>query len=71
MTCAKCNKTYPASEEYFYRQKYTTKTKGVLYRLTCPCKECRKKDNAEYTRNNMEMHNESMQKYYNHSCSRL
>ena len=58
LTCTKCNVTYPATEEYFYKQKYTTKTKGTFYKLTHPCRNCRREEAAKKYHENREEDNE-------------
>ena len=47
MECTKCHKVLPATEEYFYKQKYK-KDGEECYKLAFPCKECRKKHQLNY-----------------------
>ncbi|MGG0667793.1 HNH endonuclease signature motif containing protein [Lederbergia citrisecunda] len=46
--CTKCKETYPATEEYFYKQLTRTKTKGAFYRLSSWCKKCSIKSSAKW-----------------------
>lgn len=48
MTCTRCNRTLPATEDFFYKQKYTDKNDEVYYKLSQPCKECRKSYGRNY-----------------------
>lgn len=62
LTCTKCNETFPATEDFFYKQKYTNK-KGTFYRLAHPCKKCRKEVALEYVMNNREQNEANRAKY--------
>lgn len=46
--CTKCKNWFPATEEYFYKQKINNG-----YKLTPDCKKCRIKRNGEYQHNNL------------------
>lgn len=53
-TCTKCKEDYPCTEEFFYKQKFTTKKKGVFYKLTSECKACIKKRSNKWRDENPE-----------------
>lgn len=38
--CTKCKKILPATEEYFYKQKVNSKTKGMYYKFMSWCRTC-------------------------------
>lgn len=57
-TCTKCNTTYPATTEYFYKQK------ASKYGLHSNCKVCRKQYKKQYRQDNKE----SISQYYQQWC---
>ncbi|WP_053434739.1 HNH endonuclease [Sporosarcina globispora] len=61
--CTDCLEAFPATEEYFYKQKTHTKTKGTFYKLSSHCKTCTKKRTLKYQQENPEKHNEAQKKY--------
>lgn len=46
--CTRCGEILPRTEEYFYKMKVVTKTKGIYYTLTPRCRECTKDKVNEY-----------------------
>lgn len=61
--CSKCEETFPATLDFFYKQKINTKN-GVGYKLTSYCKECQKKQSNKWISGNRERHNETQLKYF-------
>jgi 5-methylcytosine-specific restriction endonuclease McrA len=57
-TCTKCENKFPATTEFFYKQK-TGK-----FGLHATCKTCRNKYNQEYCKNNPGKHAVASKKYY-------
>lgn len=53
-TCSKCNRTYTATEEYFYKQLTRSKKKGDCYKLSSWCRECTIKKNKQYRIDNLD-----------------
>ncbi len=48
--CTKCEETYPATEEFFYKQKTHTKKKGSFYKLSSWCKPCTIKNSFQWAK---------------------
>jgi len=49
-TCTKCNKTYPRTEEFFYKQKHGTEANNFEYRSACIA--CQNKIGLEWNQKN-------------------
>lgn len=62
-TCSKCKEVFPATLEYFYKQKIT-KPNEVIYKLTSYCKECQKTKSKKWVSNNRDKHNEAQKRYF-------
>ena len=61
--CTKCGKEFPATEEFFYKQK-TGK-----FGLHATCKTCRNKQNQEYCKNNPECKQKEINKIYDNELA--
>ena len=57
-TCAKCNKDFPATNEFFTKQSKTTNVLGSY------CKTCQKKYRSEYFKNNRQKAREQVKNHY-------
>lgn len=53
-TCTQCKETYPATEEFFYKQKTHTKKNGTFYKLSTWCRECQLNNSKQYRIDNLE-----------------
>jgi HNH endonuclease len=62
--CTQCLADYPATEEYFYKQKVTTKKKGTLFKLQAACIICRRKQSRERGNANKEQRRKNRRKWY-------
>lgn len=61
--CSKCKSEYPATEEYFYKQKCKSKKRGEYYILDSWCKKCKTENNKIWTAQNHEKVLESKRKH--------
>lgn len=71
ITCTECNLTKPATEEFFYKQKYKTQSRGEFYKLVNPCKECRAKRSRERKRKNKDVLNAINYQYFLENKERI
>lgn len=62
--CTKCNKKYPATDEFFYKQKTHTKKNGVKYTLSSWCKECSRVRSYSFYIKNKESHLAQKREHY-------
>jgi hypothetical protein len=63
-TCSKCNESYPATEEFFYKQKTTNKTYGTHYKLSYQCRNCMREKALEHHHENKEKRNKRRKELY-------
>ena len=52
--CTKCLEILPKTDEFFYKQKVNTKTKGTYYNFTSWCRNCNNIRAAKYRENNID-----------------
>jgi hypothetical protein len=62
--CTKCKEYKPATAEYFYKQKKSSKKRGTFYTLTSWCKECTLIKQKRYQQENKERQSEYIKNYY-------
>lgn len=61
--CTKCEKEFPETEDYFYKQKKYKKDGTVYYDFTSACKQCNKQRSYQYMVDHREQHSNSCRVY--------